>query len=126
MANISAKINLRQLKNVVRFIKGKNGNMVECLIIPIKENNLFAGEKGIYLDLQGFELKERKPDQKDTHIVKQSLSKEVFDTMSDQEKKDMPILGNMILWGRREPEPMNFETIGTEPIIEGTADDLPF
>ena len=126
MANISAKINLRQLKNVVRSITGKNGNPVECLIIPIKENNLFFGEKGIYLDLQAFELKDRKPDQKDTHIVKQSFPKEVFDKMSEQEKKDMPILGNMILWGRRESDPVNFETIGEDPVIEGTADDLPF
>lgn len=108
MSNISIKINLRQLKSHVMPLKGKNG-MIDCLVIPIAENSLYPGEKGIYLDLQAWEIKEKKADRKDTHIIKQSYPKEVFDQLSDAQKQSIPIIGNAILWGGfTEPEPNNF------------------
>lgn len=125
MSNISVKINLRQLKSAVRTMKGQNGN-IECLVIPIAANNLFAGEKGVYLDLQGFELKEKKADRKDTHLVKQSLPKEVFEKMTDDQKMAMPILGNMIVWGWQEPAPNNIELSEAAPGTEEDSGDLPF
>lgn len=109
MANISAKINLRQFKSHVATLKNKAGKPIECLILPIDENFLFRGEKGIYLDLQAYELKERKEGQKETHLVKQSIPKKIFDTMTDSEKDSLPILGNMTVWGRQEPDPVNYE-----------------
>lgn len=106
--NISIKINLRQLKSHVMKLKGKDG-MVECLVLPIAENSLYAGEKGIYLDLQAWEIKEKKADRKDTHIIKQSYPKEVFDQLSDGQKQAIPIIGNAIVWGGySEPEPNDF------------------
>jgi hypothetical protein len=125
MSNISVKINLRQLKSAIRTMKGTSGD-VECVIIPIAQNHLVKGEKGIYLDLVGFELKEKKADRKDTHIVKQSLPKEVFETMTDEQKKETPILGNMIVWGFQEPAPVNVELAEISDPTEGTSDDLPF
>ncbi len=129
MSNISAKINLRQLKSHVMILKGKSGEPVECLVLPIDANHLFKGEKGIYLDLQAYELKEKQEGRKETHLVKQSIPKAVFDCMTDEEKNALPILGNMTVWGRQEPEPRNFEVYQPEP---GEADpvneksDLPF
>ena len=61
MSNISVKINLRQLKSAVRTMKSTSGD-VECLIIPIVAKHLVKGEKGVYIDLMGFELKDKKPD----------------------------------------------------------------
>lgn len=123
MGNISAKINLRQLQSTVRVMKTKSGD-IECMIIPIVGNNLVKGEKGVYLDLIGFELKEKIGDRKDTHLVKQSLPKEVIEKMTDEQKHAMPILGNMVLWGFQEPAPNNID-VG-EMASEESGDDLPF
>lgn len=122
MSNISIKINLRQLKSAVRTMKGASGE-IECLIIPINQNHLVKGEKGVYLDMQAYELKEKKADSKDTHLIKQGFPKEVFDAMTDEEKKTTPILGNLVVWGYSEPAPVNVEIAET---AEGTDGDLPF
>lgn len=122
MSNISIKVNLRQLKSTVRVMKGASGD-IECLIIPIDQNYLVRGEKGIYLDMQAYELKEKKVDRKDTHLIKQGFPKEVFDAMTEEVKKTTPILGNCAVWGYSEPTPVNVEIEETQP---GESDDLPF
>jgi len=123
MSNISVKINLRQLKSTIRTLKGQSGD-IECVVIPIVANHLVKGEKGVYLDMMAFDIKEKKADRKDTHLVKQSMPKEVYEVMSEQEKKDSPILGNMIVWGFQEPTPNEF------PVGDNSFDpqenDLPF
>lgn len=119
MGNISIKLNLAGLVHATRIEKGQSGEQ-ECLIIPIAKNNLFKGEKGLYLDLTAIELKNPSATQKDTHLIKQSLPKDVYEKMSDEEKKATPILGNAILWGdtsRNEPEL-------SKPVNDG--DDLPW
>ena len=122
---ISIKIDLRQLKSATMKLTGKETGKQECLVIPIDQNNLFRGSKGaIYLDLTAFELKEQKPDSKDTHLVKQSLPKEVFEKLSDNEKKALPIFGNAIDWARVGSQPQNADI--AEPTDEEETDDLPF
>jgi len=118
---ISGKINLLMLKGAIKIMKAQSGE-IECLIIPIAQNNLFKGEKGIYLDLIAFELENKKEGQKDTHLVKQSLSKEIRAVMSEEDLKAMPILGNLSLWadGFNSQEPLT----NPDPINE--FDDLPF
>ena len=107
MSNVSAKINLMQLKAARRTMNGQSGP-VDCIVIPIAANHLFIGEKGIYLDIAGFEIKNPANDSKDTHLLKQSLPKEVYQAMSDEEKKAQPVLGNMKIWsGFTEPEPQS-------------------
>jgi hypothetical protein len=98
MNNLSTKLNLAALKHTRKLLKGASGE-IDCLIIPIKENNLFIGDKGLYLDLNHFPIKNPAEGQKDSHLVKQSLPKELLDKMSDDEKKAMPILGNTKEWG---------------------------
>ncbi len=122
MSNISIKINFRQLKSAVRTMKSTNGN-IECLIIPIDQNHLVRGEKGIYIDMQAYEFKEKKADRKETHLIKQSLPKEIFDAMTQEQKKETPILGNLIVWGYSEALPVNVEITEIE---ENQTDDLPF
>lgn len=134
MGDLSIKINLRQFKSIISEVKGKNGNMVKCLILPIAENKFVEGEKGVYVDLVGFQLKEKIADRKDTHLVKQSLPKEEREKLSKEQLQSMPIIGNAIDWGKvnREPEPEKSGELqgSTEITIPVTAaegsDDLPF
>lgn len=105
------------LHAVVRTEKGQLGP-VECLVIPIEKNNLFKGKSGIYLDLIAFELKEKKNDQ--THLIKQLLPKEVYENMTDEQKKNTPILGNIMVWEKKEQDSVSDMT----PIDE--LSDLPF
>lgn len=124
MGNIYGKLNLAQMVHVPMTKKGKSGDMVEGIFIPIKKNNLFKSEKGnIYLDLIAFEVAPEKRKGEDTHLVKQSFSKDVRDKMSEQEQNDLPILGNLkVLEGFGEPAP---NTAG--PSVDAESDDdLPF
>ena len=118
MANLNIKLNLQNLICACRFEKGTVSGPVECLIIPLEKNHLFKGEKGVYLDLTAFELKERKENK--THLIKQQLPKEVFKAMTDEQKKATPILGDVSVWEHTEPEPKSDLTT----LNEGS--DLPF
>lgn len=95
--NFSTKLNLSKLKSAIVKLNGKSGP-VECIAIPINANHLYKGEKGIYLDLSHIEIKNPAPDQTDTHLVKQNLPKDVYNALSDDEKKNTPILGNTKTW----------------------------
>lgn len=92
---ITLKINLLELKGSIMNIKRKQGGEMECLVLPLELNDFFRGEKGLYLDMVAFEIKNKKEGQRDTHLIKQSFSKEVRDTMTDDEIKAIPILGNL-------------------------------
>lgn len=118
---ISAKVNLTKLKCIVKTMKSASGE-IDCIIIPIAENRMFKSDKGVYLELVAFEIKESKGDDKQTHLVKQSFSKDILEKMSEEEKKALPILGNMIDWSTLNPEAKSESLVG----IEEEKDDLPF
>lgn len=121
MGRISTKINLAALKNAAIITSGKNKD-VDCILIPIEQNNLYRSDKGaVYLDLIGFETPVDKRKGKDTHLVKQSLSKEIQDKMTEEEKKAMPILGNHIDWDDTQSAPAEQ---GAK--VANDLDDLPF
>ncbi|TDO21927.1 hypothetical protein [Pedobacter duraquae] len=124
MSQISTKINLAALPGVsVRKFKSAGSQIADtdCLVIPIAYNHLFQGEKGVYIDLTGFVIKNKTGDSKDTHLVKQSFSKEIFDKMTDEEKKATPILGGHIVWPDRVLGESN-----TPLPVHNEEDDLPF
>ena len=117
---VTGKLNLMQLKAAIRKMNGANGP-IDCIVIPIEANHLFRGEQGVYLDLIAFESKTKNEKIKDTHLVKQSLPKEVLELMSDEERKSQPIIGNLRVWGEyQESAPQSDMTVGDEK------DDLPF
>jgi len=120
MANISINLNLRQYKNVLKKMKKKDGSEVECLIIPIESNGLIKGEKGVYANLTAIEIKNKVGDSKDTHLIKQDVKKEVYENLTDEEKKAMPIMGNAILWKPKEADPVQ------AGLDMDDNDDLPF
>ena len=78
--------------------------------------------KAVYLDLSAFALREPKYDQ--THLVKQSLPKEVREKMSKEELDAMPILGGMKAF---ESVSNNAADACNAPIVGvSSVDDLPF
>lgn len=116
---ITGKINLM---NLTAFRKQFNAGIgpVDCIVIPIEKNKLFVGEKGIYLNLIGFDFTP-KNDSKDTHLVKQQLSKEEREKMTEEQLKAMPILGTFQAKnGHQEADPVSSMTV----LPEGG--DLPF
>ena len=118
---ITGKINLLNLHASKMMMKGKSGN-IECLVIPIEANKLFSGSKGVYLDIVAFDIREPKPDSKDTHIVKQSFSKEERAKMTDEELKGLPILGNLAVLSEFTEQ----ATVSDASTVLSPDDDLPF
>lgn len=118
MKNLSTKLNLAALKHTRKLLTGQSGQ-VDCLIIPIDANNLYKGEKGLYLDLYHIAIKKPAEGQKNTHLVKQNIPKDIYELMPEDDRKAMPILGSSIVW-----EPQNNDAPLADPIGEG--DDLPF
>lgn len=117
MANISTKLNLLAIPGAVKHdLDGKGGKKVKAIVIPIEYANLFEGEKGVYLDLIGFDIKNQDTNRKDTHLVKQSLPKE-------KQTDNMPILGSHINWGDSH---INEIKVETATVINDSGDDLPF
>ena len=128
MDNFNAKLNLLKLKRAgIMQIQGRS-EVLRCLVIPIEENNIFVSTddnnrpKAAYLDLTAWALQNPKYDE--THMIKQSLPKEVRDKMTDEEKKSMPILGGM--------RPVSFEVQNAATTCDApfaqtqNLDDLPF
>lgn len=90
-AIIIGEIVLTRLKHAIREIKG-----AMYLVLWIEENNLIIGEKngGIYLNWVAWLVKDH-ASTKSTYIIKQSFSKEVAESMTDEQKKLLPVIGNL-------------------------------
>ena len=96
MTRINIKVNMSALKSVTQWQDSESGP-IECIIIPIDNNYIYRGKSGLYLDLTAFEVRNPKEGQKDTHILKQSLPKEVYETLTEDEKRALPIMGNAMV-----------------------------
>lgn len=117
---ITLKLNLRQLTHsLMTTPKG-----TKVIVIPISENNLFEGEKGIYLDIVGFEIKNSKENE-DTHLLKQSFSKEKLASMTDEQKKSLPIIGNARVNSGSQRSESDPKDANNGNVASGV-DDLPF
>lgn len=117
--NYNLKLDLAKLNKVcVANITGKTGNKVKCVVIPVEENNIFLSEKGsIYMDLACFELKKENYGQ--SHLIKQSLSAEERNTMTEEERNAMKIVGALKPMKAKQAEVK--EEVQPDP-----EDDLPF
>lgn len=128
--NLKISLNLKKLKNVgVMDVKGRESTQ-RCIVIPIEANNIFISDKGAYLDIVGFEMK-NPGDKKETHLLKQSLPKEVYEKMTQADKDAQPLVGNATVsaWSGNSSSGSS-STAGksaTEVAHSGaSADDLPF
>ena len=128
MTDFNGKLNLLKLKRAgIMQIQGRSG-VLRCLVIPVEDNNIFVTTdennhpKAAYIDLTAWEIKNPKYDE--THMIKQSLPKEVREKMTDEEKKAIPILGGLkpVIFGSQ-----NAASSCAAPIAQTqNSDDLPF
>jgi len=125
--NKNIKIDLTAFAGVGTInLTRKDSKVKRCLVIPIEENHLYEGEKGIYADFIAWEMREKKENGA-THLVKQSFPKEVREAMSEEEKRALPIFGDLrdAMTEKKEMETYSVPAqagYATEPPV----DDLPF
>lgn len=100
MGNFQGKLDFLKFKNsCVISVKGKTGEK-KGVFVPIEDNNLFVSTdennkaKGAYFNFAVFENKQVGK-YGDTHMIKQGIDKDTRSKMSDEEKRAIPILGNM-------------------------------
>lgn len=130
MGNFQGNFDFLKLKNAcIINVKGKTGEK-QGVFIPIEDNKLFISKdesnrvKGAYLNFVAFENKQ--PGKfGDTHMIKRSFDKDTRSKMSEEEKRAIPILGNM--------KPMEFqnaaqtvEALVASVVQEEDDDSLPF
>lgn len=122
MANFSIKTDLLKLKGAfVTNIKGKTATK-QCLCIPIEESGLFLGKQGCYLNTTAIEM--QNPRFEDTHCLKVSYDKEVYERMTKEERDAQPIVGGLhALVSRRAAVDLS---ANTNPGYVGAEEDLPF
>lgn len=123
MSSYAIKVNLKTLKDTgLVNVKGR-----KCVLIPVDGNGeIYVGEKGIYLNLTAIEMKQASQFG-DTHFLKGNLDKDAFAKLTEEERKALPIVGNMRPIERRQAEQP------AEPIADGDItpadddeEDLPF
>lgn len=127
---LKMSINLKKLTSVgVMDVKGSKSTQ-KCIVIPIEANHIFMSDKGAYLDIVGFEIKER-GDKKETHLLKQSMPKAIYEKMTEEDRKNQPLLGNATVTGAQTTAPANNSQSNQSSSPYGahnapSADDLPF
>lgn len=90
---ISGHINLRKLQGILRKYRLKNGEYTECVVINTDKNYLYHHDNGdLSLELVMFKIKT--PKGSATHNIKLNVPKEVYDSMSEQERNEVPFLGS--------------------------------
>jgi len=115
--NYSIRQDLLKLNGAfVTNLKGKTATK-RCLVIPIDDARLYLGQKGCYLDMVAMEMQSSKYG--DTHFLKQNLDKDTYESMTEEERKNRPILGSMRPLKKAE------QSIETARIAE-TEEILPF
>nr|DAZ26220.1 MAG TPA: hypothetical protein [Caudoviricetes sp.] len=123
MSNFGIKIDCLKLKGAfLRNLQGKTSTK-RCLIIPVDEcDGMFLGEKGCYLNLTAIEMQE--PKYSDTHCIKPEIPREQREAMTEEEQRNIPILGGMHAIERKQQSINVGTTIGQEAFADD--DDLPF
>jgi len=126
MENSNIKINLACFKHAIINVKGKAGNDVEGIFLPFVKNNIFKGTKGFYVDLIAFPIKNKTTDSRDTHLIKQSFTKEKREQMTKDEQDNLPIIGNMIDWNYASQTHADPEIESNQTVDADGTNDLPF
>lgn len=122
MANYSIKTDLLKLQGAfVTNIKGKTATK-QCLCIPIEESGLFLGKQGCYLNLTAIEM--QNPQYSDTHCIKVSFDRAVYDKMTEEQKAAQPIVGGLHELKRKPQAAVDLSA--NNPNIADTEEDLPF
>lgn len=128
---LTAKIALDKL--ICAKVTSKNGN--ECLMIPIKQNNLEVDDYGIHLPLRII-YRPIQDDKKQNGFISKAIGSETYKAASEEQKeawkdfsnedtkKQTPILGNLKDWSS-SAGPQTSQ-VAQDPAVDPDADDLPF
>lgn len=93
MANKKFSLNLNKFNNVVvKEVEGKFSKKM-CICIPIEDNRLFKSDSGYHADFVAWECDNDKFGS--THFIKRSVPAEEFKSMSAEDRKMLPIFGNV-------------------------------
>ena len=91
--NYQLKINAKALNRAFVYpIQGKT-EKVECLCIPVTE--FYKGKNGELYCTFGITEKQTVGTYGDTHFAKQQLEKDSYNKLTEEQKKNIPIIGNM-------------------------------
>lgn len=124
MANFSIKADLLKIKGAAIInLKGKTATK-RCLVIPVDDSGLFVGEKGVYLNMTAVEMRE--PRYGDTHCVKINLDRDAYNALSEEERRNIPILGGMHELEQQVRTMQVTQTIDVSQAADNPDDDLPF
>jgi hypothetical protein len=122
--NYNININLQSLKNTaILDLKGRKG-VTQCLVIPVADNDLFVGEKGVYLNLVAWENSKLSGGK--THLIKQSFTKKVSEAMTVEERRNQPVMGDAKPFEFSTVMQQSAGTIDLQKEFEQEIDDLPF
>ena len=124
MGNFSIKEDLLKLKGAfITNFKGRTETK-RCLVIPVDDSGLYVGEKGVYLNLTAIEMEN--PQFKETHCIKQSLDKEIYEALSEEQRQALSIICGMKPHRKKAAPQMNVGSpFDGAQAVEHT-DDLPF
>lgn len=121
--NFSLDIDLQKIPGAaLANVKAKDGHMQQCLIIPIDGSRLVLGAKGCYLNASMWKRREPSKFGDDTHFVKLWASKEDRDKMTDEERRNLPIIGKATPIAAPESKPQEI----TETAVVENPEDMPF
>jgi len=118
--NYSQKIDIKKLNRAfVMPIVGKSST-VECVCIPTSE--FYKGKNGeLYCNMEIIERKNGAGQFGDTHFVKQQLEKASYQALTEEQRKNIPILGNF------QPSKFgNVETVVAEEVKPTSQTEVPF
>lgn len=125
MEDFKIKLNLKKLVNTgVMNVKGQN-SAKRCVVIPIDDNFIYEGQNGnLYLSLRAVTLKNP---QEDTHFIKVAVPKAAYEKMTDEHRKNIPIIGNMSPATQQQQQTAQQSAQPTQTAVAETTDEpLPF
>ncbi|RQO79172.1 hypothetical protein DBR40_05485 [Pedobacter sp. KBW01] len=96
---LSGSVALTKLTHVIMDKKGKDGQMVKCIVIPIEANGLETKDKAVYLGIRAT-VKDETDQYGQNGFISKTVKRdkkwsEMSDTEKEAEKALTPILGNL-------------------------------
>lgn len=135
---LSGSMNLQKLVHVKTQMKGRDGNMVDVLILPIKENGFYVGEKSINMNFDAVINEATDQYGNDGFISKRTPYKTlygkdaVWNDLTDEQKQKVndlsPILGNFKDFSNDSVGAVTPESFDLQPgdLPFDDSDNLPF
>ena len=127
MSTLTGQFNYSGMEHFITNVKSKSGEMIECVVLPLKSNYIEKTEKNgqVYLN-QGIAIYDVAPEKQkngNTNTIKLYPKKEVREALKAAGKYT-PYLGNLKNWDAPAAEVNTSENFDASADIP--TDDLPF